>query len=213
MALIQCPECGKDISDTSDICIHCGFPLEKPKKINWIKKHKKKVIIAGVVVALLAFIIFLFSKGKSLLPHTIQNTELMKLLDYSSETQIKNQLGKEYEHEYYDVLNSSSDNYKDVLIDGKKYSKVEISYESDETFERIYLSTDPIWSKSEYKTLVADLMEQYGSDYEYSEDESDGKPIYEYNWKMSFLRRVSCSIYADKSKEGKYWVKIISFHN
>ena len=29
MALIICHECGKKISDTSDICIHCGAPLNK----------------------------------------------------------------------------------------------------------------------------------------------------------------------------------------
>ncbi len=27
MALIKCPECGQEISDKSDKCIHCGFPL------------------------------------------------------------------------------------------------------------------------------------------------------------------------------------------
>ena len=35
MALIICPECGKEISDKSKQCIHCGYPLElgnnKPK--------------------------------------------------------------------------------------------------------------------------------------------------------------------------------------
>lgn len=35
MALIKCPECGKEISDKSSACIHCGYPLvniqqEKP---------------------------------------------------------------------------------------------------------------------------------------------------------------------------------------
>lgn len=29
MALIKCPECGKDISDKSDVCIHCGYPVKK----------------------------------------------------------------------------------------------------------------------------------------------------------------------------------------
>ena len=28
MALIKCPECGKEISDKSDKCIHCGYPME-----------------------------------------------------------------------------------------------------------------------------------------------------------------------------------------
>ena len=32
MALINCPECGKEISDKSTQCIHCGFPLSAIKK-------------------------------------------------------------------------------------------------------------------------------------------------------------------------------------
>ena len=28
MALIKCPECGKEISDKAKTCIGCGFPLE-----------------------------------------------------------------------------------------------------------------------------------------------------------------------------------------
>lgn len=29
MALIKCPECGKEVSDKSPSCVHCGFPLIK----------------------------------------------------------------------------------------------------------------------------------------------------------------------------------------
>lgn len=29
MALIKCPECGKEISDRSKACVHCGFPLDE----------------------------------------------------------------------------------------------------------------------------------------------------------------------------------------
>ena len=36
MALIICPECGKEISDKAECCIHCGYPLgemnEEPEK-------------------------------------------------------------------------------------------------------------------------------------------------------------------------------------
>ena len=28
MALIKCPECGKEISDKATQCIHCGYPLD-----------------------------------------------------------------------------------------------------------------------------------------------------------------------------------------
>lgn len=30
MALIKCPECGKDVSDKAPACIHCGYPLSRP---------------------------------------------------------------------------------------------------------------------------------------------------------------------------------------
>ena len=31
MSLINCPECGKEISDKANHCIHCGFPLDEIK--------------------------------------------------------------------------------------------------------------------------------------------------------------------------------------
>lgn len=33
MALIKCPECNREISDKSKVCIHCGYPLDD-KNIN-----------------------------------------------------------------------------------------------------------------------------------------------------------------------------------
>ena len=29
MALIKCPECGKEISNKAKCCIHCGYPLDE----------------------------------------------------------------------------------------------------------------------------------------------------------------------------------------
>lgn len=31
MALITCPECGKQISDKADACVGCGYPIRKNK--------------------------------------------------------------------------------------------------------------------------------------------------------------------------------------
>lgn len=31
MTLIKCPECGKDVSNKANICIHCGYPLNEIK--------------------------------------------------------------------------------------------------------------------------------------------------------------------------------------
>ena len=33
MALIKCPDCGREVSDKSKQCIHCGCPIEQENKI------------------------------------------------------------------------------------------------------------------------------------------------------------------------------------
>lgn len=38
MALINCPECGKEISNSATICVHCGYPLEREKAISTTSK-------------------------------------------------------------------------------------------------------------------------------------------------------------------------------
>ncbi len=57
MALINCPDCGKEISEHAKNCMHCGCPIKKPKK----KLTKKTLIFLIVSVAcLIVFIPFLF---------------------------------------------------------------------------------------------------------------------------------------------------------
>ena len=29
MAIIKCPECGENVSDKAEVCIHCGYPLKE----------------------------------------------------------------------------------------------------------------------------------------------------------------------------------------
>lgn len=77
MALIQCPECGKDVSDKVKACPHCGYPMEaasqqpntpQPVEVTAINLSPKdlgktKKIVIGVVAVLcvvLAIVIGLF---------------------------------------------------------------------------------------------------------------------------------------------------------
>lgn len=43
MALINCPECGKEVSDKASACIHCGCPL-KDKNINILGNQNDRKI-------------------------------------------------------------------------------------------------------------------------------------------------------------------------
>lgn len=46
MALISCPECGKQISDKAPACIHCGYPMqEQPPVTTATVSNSKKVAI------------------------------------------------------------------------------------------------------------------------------------------------------------------------
>jgi ribosomal protein L7/L12 len=45
MALIKCPECGKQISDKASACIHCGYPIQTEQVVSPPISNSKKVAI------------------------------------------------------------------------------------------------------------------------------------------------------------------------
>ena len=81
MALIKCPECGKDVSTAAEACPHCGFPIKsnaankqkaedftKPLDESWLDDWKKKpgrgkialtVVYLANLVLLILFIVLL----------------------------------------------------------------------------------------------------------------------------------------------------------
>lgn len=48
MALIKCPECGKEVSDKALACIHCGFPLHENNTNNFCPYCGKSNVINAV---------------------------------------------------------------------------------------------------------------------------------------------------------------------
>ena len=55
MALIQCPECNKEVSDQSKTCPHCGFQL---KGMSYDDKKKAGKLAGKVFLVVLAIAIF-----------------------------------------------------------------------------------------------------------------------------------------------------------
>ncbi len=51
MALIKCPECGKDISDKAPACIHCGYPLSELLSANTSTIKKKTSILVLIEIS------------------------------------------------------------------------------------------------------------------------------------------------------------------
>ena len=59
MALISCPECGKEISDAARSCPHCGHPIQEPQPQDAppsLRKNKRPIIISACVLALIAVV-------------------------------------------------------------------------------------------------------------------------------------------------------------
>ena len=44
MALVNCPECKKEISNKAKLCPQCGYDISKYMKKTWIAKNKRKMI-------------------------------------------------------------------------------------------------------------------------------------------------------------------------
>lgn len=96
MALIKCPECGREISDTAKNCIHCGYVLKQenntpqpqtvviaPVKGELAKKSLNKGVLIFLVISI---IIILFSLIISLTEndlHSNANENLMMIFDIS----------------------------------------------------------------------------------------------------------------------------------
>ena len=65
MALIRCPECGREISSRAKACPHCGFPMDdviKPNEeeviIETILERKKSSIVASIFLFLFLEVVF-----------------------------------------------------------------------------------------------------------------------------------------------------------
>ena len=59
MALIQCPECGNNVSNTANKCPNCGYSVKKHlRQENPKRKIVKKKIIALVVLMLVVISVF-----------------------------------------------------------------------------------------------------------------------------------------------------------
>ncbi len=81
--LIKCPECGKEISDKSKQCIHCGYPLEDDKK-----DEKDSIIPLNTMVVLSKGVTYdlnkLYQETKSTINYNPNNkvSNIKKIREY-----------------------------------------------------------------------------------------------------------------------------------
>lgn len=68
MALINCPECDKEISSSARACPKCGFDLESMRKNHidqkYRKQNRKLVLVVFILIALIILVGYIGSKLK-----------------------------------------------------------------------------------------------------------------------------------------------------
>ena len=52
----SCPNCGREIADEADVCIHCGCDVEKKQKENYLEvrkfvSHANTTLVFGILAA------------------------------------------------------------------------------------------------------------------------------------------------------------------
>lgn len=77
MALIKCPECGKEISDRADACIHCGCPLK-----NIMNEIKIQVSSCGFpILSKKSYVMFSCKEVLKYPSNAFEDGEYVRLLD------------------------------------------------------------------------------------------------------------------------------------
>ena len=91
MALINCPECGKSVSDKATVCIHCGYPINvinKDTNCEKIKeqseKNKKTIVIIFIIFIILSIGTGILGYNYSISGKKEANQAIEILKDYKS---------------------------------------------------------------------------------------------------------------------------------
>ena len=111
MALISCPDCGKEISDTARVCINCGCKIKRDHK----KAHK---VIKITVLSFLFLIIIAIIILNMVLPKS--TTAVFKAMDiiYDNNTWYRTTdeiMGIAIDYESY-IADEYIEKYEDVAI-------------------------------------------------------------------------------------------------
>ena len=110
MALINCPECKKKISETASKCPNCGYKIKANKIKHNITKNNIYVITVFIIIFVIVISISNYSKKDN------NNT----LTTTTTETISKN---------YYDIINNLSLLKKEIVIIGD----IKLNLDIDET--------------------------------------------------------------------------------
>lgn len=147
MAMIICPECKKEISDKSEVCINCGCPIAtKASDVACKRKlNKKTKVIIGAVIGLISIIVVLIS-----IIAIVMNDPVNKYIKYMKKGDVESA-----EQLYLSEIADSEKNKEklakeiDGIISGivDEFLSQDVEYEVAKTEILKYESTEPVKDK------------------------------------------------------------------
>jgi tetratricopeptide (TPR) repeat protein len=181
MAIIKCPECGQDVSDMSQVCIHCGYPLNKEtldstksdEKVSLVNKLSEKKKFIGITAGVVIIIVLIFVMvGNTVNNRLYKAKKYYENNDIESFSKIKGELRTEEVTSMTEILSSDIDDIKNQYIDE------EITYEDAiEALEDIlqYSDTAHLTSYVETEDYINTLKSSRDAFDKAKEDEGAGK--------------------------------------
>ena len=175
---IRCSECGNVLSETDGICPKCGFPIERKK--NSRKRNKKIVLILVAVVG----IIFIVCIGRMFLLN-LDPVSRYTHLQSSGKVEEANEVYNEKIADDEDLVSKLSEKQNSDMDDTyKQYKSKKISYKDATEKIKIYLEYEP---SKDYATTVKKKIDSLNnsrtaySDAQKAEKEGDiGNAIQKY---------------------------------
>ncbi len=132
MSMIKCSECGKEISDKAEKCVHCGNPLKKSEQNNNGNESKAKgknsvnsilCIILIVIINLILFAggTFHFLNTELVTAEVIYPVEQSTMNRFTKINEYKCNIVYKYKGiEYHDTLNFNDDNLPKEIKNSSK---------------------------------------------------------------------------------------------
>jgi predicted nucleic acid-binding Zn ribbon protein len=168
MALVKCPECGKEISSQASSCPNCGY-----KKKQEIKFNKSKIIIPIIFLLVIVGVVLVVKHINSSMPN-----ELSLALE-TSKDEVHNKIGTDF------VLDQ--DKYgNDVEVYNLKWcgytGKLSIAYSSDNSTVLNWkweVDTSEM-SNQEVENAMLKIKDKISN--KYGEPEEGGASRLEYKW-------------------------------
>ena len=125
MALIQCPECGGNVSSNAKSCIHCGNPLTTPDYSLKVLLTDTSGMVAGHTVQTVAKIKYTFTDDKTGKVLGEGYNHEVVTLNIDKPTTIRCHLGRGFKDAILDYKPRENAKYKIICINGLFNARIE----------------------------------------------------------------------------------------